>query len=93
MQRIDARHTSQSERTRNHIGIAIGNQLIEHARRNPGSEVRQVAIRIIENHLKIRPKDTAVVDLLAELKGTSPAPDGENFTSDDAAELISNAAE
>lgn len=61
------RQRDQAERTRAHVGIVVGLPLIEHAIRNPGSEVRRVMIRILENHLALRPEDKPVADLLAEL--------------------------
>jgi hypothetical protein len=50
--------------------IDVGLEMIEHAIRNPGSEVRRVAIRIIENHLAKRPDDRHLADLLAQLTQT-----------------------
>ncbi len=45
-------------------GIVVGWGLIEHALAHPHSEVRRVAVRLLEAHLHDRP----VADLLARLK-------------------------
>jgi hypothetical protein len=41
--------------------------MIEHALRNPDSEVRHVTIRLIETHLRERPDDRLVAELLTRL--------------------------
>jgi hypothetical protein len=45
--------------------------MIEHALRNPNSEVRRVAIGLVETYLRDHPDDRPVADLLARL--TAPA--------------------
>ena len=65
---LRSRQRSQADRDRAHIGIVVGLGMIEHAIRNPGSEVRRVAIRILENHHAKRPDDLPVADMLAKLK-------------------------
>jgi hypothetical protein len=65
---MQSRERTQTERNRSHVGIVIGVEIIEHAVRNPASEVRRVIIRIAENHLRKRPEDKSVADLLAMLK-------------------------
>lgn len=74
MRAVRSRQRGQTERTRNHVGIVVGLGLIEHARRNPDSEVRRVMVRIAENHLQERPGDKPVADLLAELKVVPEVP-------------------
>jgi hypothetical protein len=49
--------------------------MIEHAIRNPGSEVRRVAARIAENHLARRPDDRPVAELLAQLNTLASVPE------------------
>ena len=67
VRRIERRETMQERRDRAHIGIVVGWAMIEHARAHPNSEVRRVAIRLIEDHLRERPDDHPVADLLARL--------------------------
>jgi hypothetical protein len=67
VRRIERRETMQERRDRAHVGIVVGWGMIEHALRNPNSEVRRVAIRLIEDHLRDRPDDQPVADLLTRL--------------------------
>ena len=67
LKRIERREATQERRDRAHVGIVIGWGMIEHALRNPNSEVRRVAIRLIEAHLCERPDDPPVAELLAQL--------------------------
>jgi len=63
---LRSRQRSQADRDRSHIGIVVGLGMIEHAIRNPGSEVRRVARRIVLAHLEKRPDDRPKFgDLLA----------------------------
>ena len=41
--------------------------MIEHALRNPDFEVQRVALRLIETHLRERPDDRPVAELLTRL--------------------------
>ena len=41
--------------------------MIEHALHNPNSEVRRVAIRLVETYLREHPDDRPVAELLARL--------------------------
>ena len=68
VRRIERRETMQERRDRAHVGIVVGWGMIEHALRNPNSEVRHVAIRLIEDHLRERSDDRPVKELLARLK-------------------------
>ena len=68
VKRIEQRKTQQERRDRAHVGITVGWGLIEHARSNPKSEIRRVAINLIEAHLAERPEDRAMADLLETLK-------------------------
>jgi len=65
---VQSRKKNQARSDRAHVGIVMGLEMIEHAIRNPGSEVRRVAIRILENHHAKRPDDLPVADMLAKLK-------------------------
>jgi hypothetical protein len=99
VRRISKRERSQTERARTHAAIVVGMGMIEHAARNPASEVRRVSIRLCENWLATRPDDPAVADLLAQLQGapSSSADDTEKLSaeapSQTEAEAISDAAE
>jgi hypothetical protein len=73
LKRIERREATQERRDRAHVGIVIGWGMIEHALRNPNSEVRRVAIRLIEAHLRERPDDLPVADLLERLNTASEA--------------------
>jgi hypothetical protein len=73
VRRIERHETMQERRDRAHVGIVVGWGMIEHALRNPNSEVRRVAIRLIEDHLCERPDDRPVADLLERLKSASKA--------------------
>jgi hypothetical protein len=67
-------HQKDKERSdRAHVGIVVGVGTIEHARRNPGSEVWRLVIRLLEHHLAQQPNDQPVADTLAELKALVPA--------------------
>jgi uncharacterized protein YydD (DUF2326 family) len=68
LKRIERREATQERRDRAHVGIVIGRGMIEHALRNPNSEVRRIAIRLIEDHLRERPDDRPVEELLEQLK-------------------------
>jgi hypothetical protein len=74
LKRLKATEKEQAEQTRRHVGIVVGIPLIEHAFRNPASEVRRVMIRVLENHMTIRPNDPPVAELLARLKAPAPLP-------------------
>ena len=67
VRRIERREATEERRARAHVGIVIGWGMIEHALRNPDSEVRHVAIRLIETHLRERPDDRPVAELLTRL--------------------------
>ena len=71
VRRIERRETMQERRDRVHVGIVIGWGMIEHALRNSNSEVRHVAIRLIEDHLRERPEDRPVAELLERLNSAS----------------------
>ena len=58
--------------------IVAGALALEHTIRNPGSEFAQVLVRLLDEYA--RPHERFLFDDL--LPGSSPAPDGENFTSD-----------
>ena len=74
--------------------IVAGALALEHTTRNPGSEFARIMLRLLDEYA--RPHERF---LFADLLGgvPSPAPDGENLTSDELranrAESISNAAE
>ena len=68
VRRIDQRENAQARRARVHVGIVIGWGMIEHALCNPDSEVRRVALQLIEAHLRERPDDKPVAALLERLK-------------------------
>jgi len=68
VRRIEQRKSQQERRDRAHVGITVGWGLIEHGRSNPKSEVRRVAISVIEAHLAERPEDRPMAELLTELK-------------------------
>jgi hypothetical protein len=70
---VRTRKRTKADRSRVHVGIVVGLEMIEHAIRNPSSEVRRVAIRIMENHLTKRPDDFPVADMLALLKAPASA--------------------
>jgi hypothetical protein len=72
VRRIERRETTQERRARAHVGIVLGWGMIEHALAHPHSEVRRVAIRLIEDYLRERPDDRSVADLLERL---NPAPE------------------
>src|SRR3954464_1824560 len=55
VRRIERREATEGRRARAHIGIVIGWGMIEHALGNPDSEVRRIAIRLIETHLREHP--------------------------------------
>ena len=100
LKRLKAAKKEQEDNRRAHVGIVVGLPLIEHAFRNPASEVRAVIVRVLEHHMTLRPNDPPVAELLARLKApasVSPAGDAEKLTGDDpsqdGAELISDAAE
>jgi hypothetical protein len=65
---VQSRKKDQARSDRAHVGIVVGLEMIEHAIRNPGSEVHRVAIRICENHHAKRPDDLPVADMLSRLK-------------------------
>ena len=67
VRRIERREATEERRARAHVGIVIGWGMIEHALRNPDSEVRRVAIRLIEAHLREHPDDRPVAELLTRL--------------------------
>jgi hypothetical protein len=67
VRRIERREATEERRARAHVGIVVGWGMIEHALRNPDSEVRRVAIRLIETHLHERPDDHPVAELLTRL--------------------------
>lgn len=71
VRRIERRETMQERRDRAHVGIVIGWAVIEHALAHPHSEVRHVAIRLIEDYLRERPDDRPVADLLERLNSAS----------------------
>jgi hypothetical protein len=71
VRRIERRETMQERRDRAHVGIVIGWGMIEHALRNPNSEVRRVAFRLTEDHLRERPDDRPVAELLKQLNSAS----------------------
>src|SRR5678809_1171662 len=68
VRRIEQRKSQQERRDRAHVGITVGWGLIEHALSNPRSEVRRVAMRLIEAHLTEKPEDRAMMELLTLLK-------------------------
>jgi hypothetical protein len=79
LRRALAAEKKQAEQTRVHCGIVIGLGMIEHANKNPDSEVRRVAIRIAQNWIATRPKERdAFAPLLAAwgapLPDTEPVP-------------------
>lgn len=71
VRRIEQRETMQERRDRAHVGIVVGWGMIEHALTQPQSEVRRVAIRLIEDYLRERPDDRPVKELLERLKAPS----------------------
>lgn len=73
--RAKSQQKKQADSARVHTGIVVGLPIIEHAIRNPGSEVRRVVIRIVENWLADRPNDQPLVDLLAQLKSPAAVPE------------------
>jgi hypothetical protein len=78
-------HQKNQERSdRAHVGIVVGVGTIEHARRNPGSEVWRLCIRLLEYHLAQQPNDKPIADTLAELKALAETP--ASVTLPDAAE-------
>lgn len=64
--RADEKQQARSDRA--HVGIVAGLPMIDHALRNPSSEVWRVLVRILESHMALRPKDLLVADTLAKLK-------------------------
>lgn len=68
VKRIEHRKNEQERRDRSHVGMTLGWGLIEHAISNPKSEVRRVAVRLIEAHLAEKPDDRAMADLRTLLK-------------------------
>ncbi len=68
VRRIERRENAQERRARAHVGIVVGWSLIEHALAYPHSEVRRVAVRLLEAHLHERPDDRPVKELLERLK-------------------------
>lgn len=95
---VRSRQKKHTQKERAHAAIVLGLGMAEHATRNPSSEVRRVAIRLLEHHLTQRPDDPPVAALLELLRGApSPAPDAEKLGADDPlqneAESISDAAE
>jgi hypothetical protein len=71
VRRIERRENAQERRARAHVGIVVGWGLIEHALAHPHSEVRRVAVRLLEAHVHERPDDRPVADLLARLKAAA----------------------
>jgi hypothetical protein len=100
---LRAMRTGQKKQTRKqraHAAIVLGLGMAEHASRNPGSEVRRIAIRILEHYLEQKPAgDPPVAELLAQLQGapSSPADDAGKLPGEapieTEAESISDAAE
>lgn len=70
VQRIEKRGIEAERRNRVHVGIVVGWGMIEHAIRNPDSEVRRVASGLIEAHLRDHPNDHSITELLARLTTT-----------------------
>jgi hypothetical protein len=68
VRRIEQRENAQERRARAHVGIVIGWGMIEHALAYPSSEVWCVAIRLLDAHLRERPDDKPVAELLERLK-------------------------
>jgi hypothetical protein len=71
VRRIERRENAQERHARAHVGIVVGWGMIEHALAHPNSEIRRVAIRLIEDHLRERPDDRPVDELLARLKASA----------------------
>ncbi len=84
VRRIERREADQERRDRAHVGIVVGWGMIEHAMRNPTSEVRRVAIGLVETYLRDHPDDRPVADLLARL--TAPSTDAQEGDQREAAE-------
>jgi hypothetical protein len=68
VRRIEQRKSQQERRDRAHVGVTVGWGMIAYALGNPKSEVRRVAISLIEAHLAERPEDRPMVELLDTLK-------------------------
>jgi hypothetical protein len=68
VKRIEQRKSQQERRDRLHVGMIIGWGLIERARSNPKSEVRRVALDLIQTHLAEKPDDRPMAELLDMLK-------------------------
>jgi hypothetical protein len=73
VRRIERRETMQERRARAHVGIVVGWGMIEHALAHPHSEVRRVAIHLIEDYLREWSDDHPVADLLERLNSASEA--------------------
>ena len=71
VRRTERQEVSQERRDRAPVGIVLGRALIEHALSNPNSEVRRLAIHLIEDHLHERPDDRPVAELLERLSTAS----------------------
>jgi hypothetical protein len=67
VRRIERREATRQRRDRAHIGIIVGWGMIEHALAHPHSEVRRVAVRLLEAHLSEQPDDRAVAELRERL--------------------------
>jgi hypothetical protein len=67
VRRIDRREADQDRRDRAHLGIVVGWGMIEHALCSPESEVRRVALGVLEAHLRQHPDDRPVAELHARL--------------------------
>ena len=72
---VQSHKKNQARSDRAHVGIVVGLEMIEHANRNPGSEVHRVAVRILENHLARRPDDRPVAEMLVQLKAAGAVPE------------------
>jgi hypothetical protein len=78
IRKLKTRKRTKTDRARVHAAIVVGLEIIEHALRNPGSEVRRVGVRIMDNHLTKRPEDLPVADTLAKLKAPDALPEAAN---------------
>jgi 50S ribosomal subunit-associated GTPase HflX len=65
---MERRDAVKERRDRAHVGIVIGWSIIDYAMANPKSEVRRVAVQLIEAYLKERADDQPVADLLMRLR-------------------------
>jgi hypothetical protein len=72
---VQSHKKDQARRDRAHAGIVVGLEMIEHAIRNPGSDVRRVVLRIVENHLAKRPDDQPLAELLDQLTAAAAVPE------------------